>query len=507
MKRTSRIIAAIVLSAVLLSGCGGKAGGGNAKGPDGAASTPQAKDEKPKTVKVLRGYNAAIETFKGGEDINNNDIIKAIREKTGIDVVFELLPKDNPVQKVSMVMASGDVPDLMVISYTDKALFYRYAAQGALTPIDDYLNKYCADYKKIIPDPDIFKVVTYDGKIYGFPYYQTQRSNYGMMIRSDWLKELNQQVPKTIDELYNVLKALKDKKQISPYTLAGSGQGQFITSYEGLAGAYGLSTTVVDKGGKLEFSYVQPEMKEMLAFYRKLYDEGILDKEFGVNKGTTTKEKMIGEKAGYAQVSWWDAKTIEESLKQKGAEKTVQLIPPPVGKDGKSGFKALPPVANYYVIPKGAKEPEAAAKLMNALSTDEIFSIVNYGFKDKHYTLQNGDVKPTDEAQNIQWRVAYQLLDNEKSFNERSKIKGFFPYYEPTSKWATNKDMIDYTPDIEAYDKKFVEIRDYAQENFIKFIMGARNLNEFDKFVEEFNSMGGKAAIDAVNTWYPTYKK
>jgi putative aldouronate transport system substrate-binding protein len=59
---------------------------------------------------------------------------------------------------------------------------------------------------------------------------------------------------------------------------------------------------------------------------------------------------------------------------------------------------------------------------------------------------------------------------------------------------------------VEAWDTKFTELRNYVEENSLRFIMGKRDLNEFDKFVGEFNAKGGKAAIDAMNQWYATKK-
>jgi len=36
----------------------------------------------------------------------------------------------------------------------------------------------------------------------------------------------------------------------------------------------------------------------------------------------------------------------------------------------------------------------------------------------------------------------------------------------------------------------------------MKFIMGKRDLSEFDKYVQEFDAKGGKTATEALNEWF-----
>jgi len=40
----------------------------------------------------------------------------------------------------------------------------------------------------------------------------------------------------------------------------------------------------------------------------------------------------------------------------------------------------------------------------------------------------------------------------------------------------------------------------------VKFVMGKRPLDEFDKYVQEFNAKGGTNAINAMNEWFASKK-
>ena len=57
--------------------------------------------------------------------------------------------------------------------------------------------------------------VSEDGYIIGFPFIRGDEyllSSAGMLIRQDWLDELNLELPETADDLYQVLKAFKEEK-------------------------------------------------------------------------------------------------------------------------------------------------------------------------------------------------------------------------------------------------------------------------------------------------------
>ena len=69
--------------------------------------------------------------------------------------------------------------------------------------------------------------------------------------------------------------------------------------------------------------------------------------------------------------------------------------------------------------------------------------------------------------------------------------------FDPTTNEATH-----LAPPIPAFDDNLTLLEEVVYENAVKFIMGARSLDEFDQYVKEFNNKGGKKAIDVMNEWY-----
>ncbi|MBO9608636.1 MAG: extracellular solute-binding protein [Paenibacillaceae bacterium] len=507
-KKTVLLGLTAVLLAGLAAGCGSKnegSSGGASSSPAasaGGSAAPKASDIKNKDVKVLRSYHPSMEQFKGSDTLNDNKLVNVLKEKSGFNVKYESLPKDNSNQKVSIVLASGDVPDVLMIA--GKSDYFKLAQQGAFEPLDELMKTYLPNAATFLPK-EILEAAKYDGKTYGIPIRVAQKVGNGMLERSDIMKELGLKEPTTIDEMYAAMKTIKEKKNIAPLTAAGGNPGSFMGAFQPYAAAYGVGNSTVVKNGKLEFSWVQPEYKEFLTTMKKWYGEGLIDQEFAINKDI--KDKMINGTAAFGTVYWGDALAIDTSMKDKKNGGTLQYFAPITGKDGKSGFTEEGIPSAYVVIPKQAKNKEGAAAYINFIMSAETDKFLTYGIEGQDYKVENGQIVQTlEQSNNIPWRTNYFFGDSDPSFSARLKVKGFLPYYEPLVPFKQNREETAYAPSIEAYDTKYTELRNFTEENAMKFIMGKRDLAEFDKFVQELNAKGGKAAIDAMNEWY-TKKK
>ncbi|GAA3412509.1 extracellular solute-binding protein [Paenibacillus hodogayensis] len=499
LKKTAFIGLSTVMLAGVAAGCGD---GGGKNGPSASGGSNGAGTVSNKNITLMRSYHASMEQFKGGDTINSNKLVNVLKQKSGFNVKYESLPKDNADQKVSIILASGDVPDILWVS--GKSNYFKLAQQGAFEPLDELIKTYIPNMATYLP-AEIAEAAKLDGKMYGIPNRVAQKVGNGILERSDIMKELGLKDPATLDDMYTTLKTIKEKKNIAPLTGTGGSPGSFMGSFLPYAAAYGVGTSTVVRDGKLEFSWVQPEYKEFLTTMRKWYAEGLIDQEFAINKDV--KDKIINGTAAFSSVYWADAYTIDNSMKEKKNGGTLQYIAPITGKNGQSGFQVEGIPNGYIVIPKQAKNKEGAAAYINYILSAETDTFLTYGIEGEDYKVENGQpVQTAEQSNNIPWRTLYFFGDTDPSFNARLKAKGFLPYYEPLLAFKQNREETAYAPAIEAYDTKYTELRNYTEENALKFIMGKRDLGEFDKFVQEFNAKGGKAAIDAMNVWF-TKKK
>ncbi len=491
-KRSAALLAGTLLVATTAA-CGG-AGSPSTTGGAGSGEG----GTKSKELKIMRTYHASLEQFQGSDNINDNKLIKLLREKSGYNVTYEPLPKDNVAQKISVVLASGDVPDILWIP--GKADYFKLAQQGAFEPLDDLVAQYIPNLDTVFSKEEL-DAVRYDGKLYAIPHRAAAKVGAGVLLRWDLFEEAGLAEPTTLDELYAAMKTLKEKYDISPLTAAASNPGGFTSAFAPFAGAFGVGTTTVAKDGKLEFAWLQPEYMAFLETMKQWYEEGLIDQEFAINKDV--KDRMINGTAAVSTTYWADALTIDRSIAEKQTGGVIRYAAPPIGKDGHSGIPEQGLTSLYQVIPKQAKNKIGAAEYFNFIFGEEADRVTTFGIEGEDYTVEDGKVVQTAEQSNaIPWRTLYFLSDTDPSFFARLEAKGFMPYYEPLTAHKQVREETAYAPSIAAWDTKFTELRNYAEENALKFIMNKRDLSEFDKFVEEFNAKGGKAAIDAMNEWY-----
>ncbi|WP_141501684.1 extracellular solute-binding protein [Paenibacillus luteus] len=498
-RKTVAISISLVLCFLAISGCStSKEAGQN--GSEKTAATSEGGEEAKalKDLKITRLYHGVMEQFKGSDTMNNNKIINKLRENSGFNIQYESLPNENPSQKISIVFASGDVPDLIMVA--GKSDYFKLAKQGALEPLDDLIANEIPNLSTMATNESL-DALRYDGKLYAIPYRNALKVSNGLIARADILKELNLNTPTTIEEFYLTMKTIKEKKNITPLTMATSSAGSFFDGFFPFAAAFGVSTPTVVKDGELKFSWIQPEYKEFITTLKKWFDEGLLDPEFAVNKDS--KDKLINGTAVFNTLYFSSGIDVDKALQEKKDGGSVQFIAPPVGINGQSGIQDASISTQYIVIPKQAKNKLGAAQYLNFLYKQETDILLNYGIKDEDYTEANGEyTQSKEQSDKIAWRSMYGLGDTDFGIDARLKAKNLLPYYEPQLAFKKSREETNYAPSIEAFDSKFPELRNFAEENAMKFIMGKRDLSEFDKFTKEFDAKGGKAAIDAVNEWY-----
>ena len=219
---------------------------------------------------------------------NDRPIIKEITKKTGVSFQFDLAPYDfdQALEKFNLMLASGELPDLIVFR---KLELDKAAQQGVLTPLNDLVEKYAPNFKKILDEnPGILKDLKIgDGNYYHFPLLSAVRTAQIFMIRQDWLEKLGLEPPETLDDWYTVLKAFKEQDPNGngeadevPFTTRWKAAGllPFMEAW-GISG-YSSYEQFFIEDGKVKFAYTDPRCKEALAFLKKLYAEGLIDPEY-----------------------------------------------------------------------------------------------------------------------------------------------------------------------------------------------------------------------------------
>lgn len=338
--------------------------------------------------------------------IDNNKWTKWINEKGPVNVKFVPFPRSEQVQKLNLLFASGEAPDL-IFEY-DGGFFNQLYNQKQLMPLDDLIDKYSTSYKKLTEQyPQLLTLGKMsDGKTYLFGRILGAKNNDYMLIRKDWLDKLNLDMPKTSEELYQVAKAFRDQDP------DGNGQKDTFGMNIGGAAAESVLNSMFNnasrsvKDGKLINPSVGEQAKAAAEFQKKLFDEGIIDKDFLTDKnGEKAKQDWVSGKLGvYLASSGVDGFPLLDAYKTlvkntPGAE--ILPLPVPAGPFGQfnPGFKS--PIQMTGAINASAKDPQSIMKYIDFLSEQDTVMTLKNGIEGEHYKKDSeGIAVPIDPDKN-----------------------------------------------------------------------------------------------------------
>ncbi len=463
------------------------------------AATPAATPAKPAAQVKLNVWGPNnMEEFLKGENENNNVIINFIREATGYDVNWIIAPKDQAREALNIMMTSGDPPD--VIYSGDKALFNDYASQGLIAELDQLIPA-TSYISKVVPE-GTWNAVRLDGKIYAVPVPQNQHATNAPIVRADWLAKLGLSTPTTIDDYTAMLKAFRDGKlgdNVIPYVA-----GQDTNNLGAFQVAFQVAVPYMIKDGKLEPTAVSQNRRDYLQYVAMLFKEGLIDKEFAVNKGANITEKLSNGRGGMSTYGWADMKVAVESAAKLNPDINWQVIAPPKDRaGGETKMVMNGPVRVYFLFPLQSKKNKEAVDFLDKTINPDVLNVISYGWKGEHYTVDaNGLIVQTEKAEQIRFRIYYNMWDSQENFNNRYKLKGFAPYYEPMMAVNGLDNIVNYAPPIPVVTEKSATLKDLDNEYTVKIITGVWGIEKFDEFVTKYLAAGGQETIDAYNAWY-----
>ena len=275
------------------------------------------------------------------KDFNEMKILKDLKEKTGINVVYECISGSIWNEKKNLVLASNELPDIFLGGGLSDSDVIKYGSQGVFIPLEDWIDQYAVNIKKVFEeDPSVKKSCTAaDGHIYTLPYvdgYEPEDVTNHMFINKTWLEKLGLSVPTTTDEFYDVLKAFKEKdpngngeKDEIPFTYR---VGNVYNGDFSLSGAFGVldgPEHVMIKDNKMVFSPMEEGYKEYIQWTQKLYSEGLIDKEiFTQDQGQYLAKGKMDVVGGFVIYS------SDNMVGEERADKDFTVLQPLEGPNG-----------------------------------------------------------------------------------------------------------------------------------------------------------------------------
>ncbi|UCR88669.1 sugar ABC transporter substrate-binding protein [Mycetocola spongiae] len=336
MKKRYLPIALLATAALGLAACSSSAPADGGK-VDG--------DGQSLKVWIMQGTNPNSEDFFA-------EVGKSFKEETGADLKVEYVQWADAHDRFVTSIAGGTTPDVAETGTTWTAEF---ADAGALAPITEYVDK--AGLKDDLVE-GLVKSGTYDGELYGMPWYAGVRA---MVYRSDVFDELGIKVPTNWAEIEAAVATIKAAKpDMIPFPVPGDAEFQV---YPWVWGAGGEVAT--EKDGTWTSEMDSAKSREGLEFYTGLATEH----GSSTSGATTWKETDVldnftqGKVAMSLQGSWTPATIIQKAPELEGK---FAATPIP-GKDG--GISPSVLGGSHLSMFNTSKNKELAFKFIEMMGT------------------------------------------------------------------------------------------------------------------------------------------
>jgi ABC-type glycerol-3-phosphate transport system substrate-binding protein len=300
-------------------------------------------------------------------DVSDNPAMKdqyisEFEKKFGIKIKMNLIPRNNYLEKLNLMVASGELHGIIRVFSPSDVL--KFIDDGVIEPFDAYV----ADNKIFKTEFDsIGNVFRYNGKIWGI-MNGYEGNPFVRYWRQDWLDKLKLKVPSTIDELYTAAKMFTENDPDGngvndTVGLTGASVGwniqDIFQAYNARLNDIGGNTIAYDPlTGAWDDSMLKPGMVDALTMLNKLYKNGYLDAEFATNKGSNMRDRLVSGKYGSA-FYWaqWGVQVLPPLLQKNIPEARISIAPVTTG-TRKTLVNQFVGGGTLHVLIKGTKNPK-----------------------------------------------------------------------------------------------------------------------------------------------------
>ena len=281
------------------------------------------------------------------------------------------------LDKIPVQIASGDLADLQFCNaFNDIPLMMENQIIIETGPL---LEQFGKNILAVTPEPAWASTI-YDGKQYAVTHNVYDLNNMCAHYRADWLDKLGLGLPQTIDEYGEVMRAFSHgdpdgNGQDDTYGRLLYNSVRFDDDFFhafGVAVGHHLNGFWRDRDGQLELDWVQPGMKDALAWMSSVWaDGGFHPDSISIPLGQKDNAFRAGI-AGNVYSGWPSIDFAENKIRAVAPDAVVMAGPAPEGPGG-SGYtgEGWPWT---FVIPITAQWPEDCVSVIDWFFTPEIAS-------------------------------------------------------------------------------------------------------------------------------------
>lgn len=457
MKR--RKICSVLLVAAMAVGMLG--GCGNNSTPSNGGTTDGTETGSVDTGVTGSGEVVELTFFNadGQEDPWTDPVALALTEATGVKLKTEY-PLQADDESVALMIAEQSYPDMIFAKGDAGSLI----EAGALIDMTDLIEEYGPNIKKLYGDEfGKLKYSADDPSIYQLSSYEVGGEKYKhsgtAQVQWEVLKANDYKIPETLDEFSDMLitymeehPTTDDGLETIGFTLSAADWHWMITLGNPAGyiadGAPDNGQWLIDENNEAMYKFRSDKEKEYFRWMNKMYNAGVLDKEFA----TQTHEDYISKIASGRVLALfdtdWDYQDGEKVLKADGKyEKTYAPLPLTMDADTKCAALMYQGLTTGYGVGISAdcEDPVAAIKFIDYICSDEGQVLTRWGIEGVNYEID-------EEGHRYRTQEEIDYSNTDKDYSKKTGV-GFhgypFPYYgdgtlDPTGSTytTTSKDSV-----------------------------------------------------------------
>ncbi|WP_069201822.1 extracellular solute-binding protein [Bacillus niameyensis] len=419
-----------------------------------------------------------------------------MEEGGNINLDIKIAP-DPWAESLNLTIASGDLPDLLRMTYQ---LGNKYGQDGALINLLDHIDQ-MPNLKAWMEEYplDARRAISHDGKMYTSPNVGIGETNRMLWLyRKDIFDKHGLEAPKNWDELYTVLTELK-KQYPESYPFGFRNGTDKLVNF---APNFETSWNYYYDYDKDEWRYgpIEDNYRVMIEYMNKFYEEKLIPPDFLSTDTEQWQQLMSTDTSFITQDYIGRIDMFNAPNRETNPDYTIINMPPPAGfTNGKQlDYYAHINDAGYSVAVT-TKNLEAVLGFIDWTFSEEGRDTLSWGVEGETYEVENGEKK---------WIQEYPS-PSELRTDTGLSLFGTYSWFDYDAHMALFSDEVKKAyEDDPQYDAPVVPvpaftdeeqeiiaikgeaIAKHRDEEIAKFIIGKRDFSEWDAYVEEIKKLG-----------------
>lgn len=509
-----------------------------------AETTPYGAYPELVTYTLAQISGANNSNLPEGNTYEDNAYTRYLRKMLNIqnDTVY-MDTEERYSELVNILVKDQNLPDIMVV--TDREILKELVENDLVEDLTEVFEKCTSPRIKEMYESygdALLNSGKFNGRLMAVPETVIDHGPNLLWLRKDWMEELGQEEPETLEDAFEIIDAFVQNRMgtedgETPVGLACDTNlvGTTSSSYsvDPVFDSFGANPQRwISQDGEIVYGSLTEETKEALDYLHKLYDRGILDRNFALRAPNNLRDLVVNGKCGAFFGLWWTPNNplMESYEKNSEADWEPYYLQELADKNVYESFRDN----KYVVVRKGYEHPEIVMKIISVL-----FDYTRYEAEDAREVNEYFALNVDPTARPLVINVDYNEAAYQATENIEAALNGNYPegnltaieqsYYQACSSylsgndytaedWAAYKSRISavgllvdkhYTPAVRSYlDDAGGEIpqslRQFETSTFIQIIMGEKPVSYFETFVEQWYQQGGHELTQQIRLSNPS---